>query len=90
MEQVNELLDVIQELKLMGVTGASVMYLFFERWVQPLEKRCQFGFDYPGHEDPSWMSAEELPPGEALKQVKRVLMDVHIVPYVPTLFSASN
>jgi hypothetical protein len=29
MEQVNELLELIQALKLMGVTGASVMYSFF-------------------------------------------------------------
>jgi hypothetical protein len=30
MEQVNELLELIQTLKLMGVTGASMMYSFFE------------------------------------------------------------
>jgi hypothetical protein len=74
----------------MGVTGASIMYSFFECRVQPLKKRCQFGFDYLGPEDPSPMSAEELPPGEALKRVKRVLMHVHDVPYAPALFSASS
>jgi hypothetical protein len=36
------------------------------------------------------MSAEDLLPGEAMKWVGRVLMGVHVVPYVPTLFSASN
>jgi hypothetical protein len=55
------------------------MYSFFERQVQPLQKRCQFGFDYLRPEDPSRMSAEELPLGKALKRVKRVLMDVHSV-----------
>jgi hypothetical protein len=38
MEQVDELLDVIQALKLMGVIGASVMYSFFERRVSAFAK----------------------------------------------------
>jgi hypothetical protein len=66
------------------------MYSFFERQIQPLQKRCQFGFDYLRPKDPSWMFVEELPLGEALKCVKHVLMDVHAVPYVPALFSTSN
>jgi hypothetical protein len=66
------------------------MYSIFERRVQTLQKRCQFGFDYLRPEDHSRMSAEELPLGEALKQVKRVLIDVHTVPYVLVLFSASK
>ncbi|RLN17245.1 hypothetical protein C2845_PM02G18220 [Panicum miliaceum] len=86
MEQVEELLDVIQALKLMGVTGASEMYSFFERRVQPLQNRCQSG----RLKDPSRMSAEESQPREALNRVKHVLMDVHSVSYVPELFSASN
>lgn len=36
------------------------------------------------------MCAEELPAGDALKQVKRVLLDVNSVPYVPQLYSAKN
>jgi hypothetical protein len=90
MEQVEELLDVIQALNLMGVPGASIMYSIFERRVQPLQKRCQSSFDYLGPKDPSRMPAEKLQLGEALKRVKRVLMDIHSVPYVPELFSASN
>jgi hypothetical protein len=90
MEQVEELLNVIQALKLMRVTGASIMYSLFERRVQPMQKRCQSGFDYLGPRDPSRMSAEELQPGEALNRVKCVLMDVHSVPYALELFSASN
>jgi hypothetical protein len=90
MVQVNELLDLIQALKLMGVTGASVMYSFFERRIQPLEKRCRFGFDYLGAEDPSCMCAKEPQPNEVLTRVKRVLLDVDAVPYVPQLFSAKN
>jgi hypothetical protein len=46
--------------------------------------------DYLGPEDPSRMSTEEMLPEEALKRVGHVLMDVHTMPYVPVLFSASN
>jgi hypothetical protein len=90
MEQVEELPDVIQALKLMGITGASVMYSFFERRVQPLQKRCQSGFDYLVPEDPSWTYVDKSQLGEELNRVKHILMDVHYIPYVPELFSASN
>jgi hypothetical protein len=63
----------------MGVTGASMMYSFFERRIQPLQKRCHFGFDYLETEDPSRMFAVELPVGEALRRVGRVLLDVNTV-----------
>jgi hypothetical protein len=74
----------------MGVTSASVIYSFFERQIQPLQKRCSFGFNYLEAEDPSHMSAAELPAGEVLRQVGRPLLDVNTVPYVPPLFSAKN
>jgi hypothetical protein len=43
-----------------------------------------------GAEDPSQMCAEELNDDAALIQVKRVLLDVNTVPYIPELFSAQN
>jgi hypothetical protein len=43
-----------------------------------------------GTEDPSWMCAEELTDDSALIRVKRVLLDVNAIPYVPELFSAQN
>jgi hypothetical protein len=43
-----------------------------------------------GAEDPSWMCAEELTDDAALIRVKRVLLDVNIVPYIPELFSVQN
>jgi hypothetical protein len=48
------------------------------------------GFEYMGAEDPSRMCAEELTDDAALIRVKRVLLDVNIVPYIPELFSAQN
>jgi hypothetical protein len=43
-----------------------------------------------GTEDPSRMCAEELTDDAALIWVKRVLLDVNAVPYVPEFFSAQN
>jgi hypothetical protein len=88
MDQVEELLDTIEAHKLMGVTGASVMFSFFKCRVQPIQQRHKLGFEYTGTEDPSRMCAEELSDDAALLRVKRVLLDVNAVPYVPGLFSA--
>jgi hypothetical protein len=87
MDQVDELLDTIEAQKLMGVTGASVMFSFFKRRVQPIQQRHRLGYEYTGAEDSSRMCAEELPDDAALLRVKHVLLDVDAVPYVPGLFS---
>jgi hypothetical protein len=90
MDQVEELLDTIEAHRLMGVTGASVMFSFFKRRVQPIQQRHKLGIKYTGAEDPSCMYAEELSDDAALLRVKRVLLDVDAVPYVPGLFSARS
>jgi hypothetical protein len=90
MDQVKELLDIIEAQKRKGVTGASVMFSFFKRRVQPIQQRHRLGFEYTGPADPSRMCAEELSDEAALQRVQRVLLDVDAVPYVPTLFSAQN
>jgi hypothetical protein len=90
MDQVKELLDVIEAQKKKGVTGASVMFAFYKRRVQPIQQRHRLGFEYTGPTDPSRMCAEDLPDEVALQRVQRVLLDVDAVPYVLTLFSARN
>jgi hypothetical protein len=90
MDQVEELLDTIAAHKLMGVTGASVMFSFFKRRGQPIQQCHILGFEYKGAEDPSRMCAEELTDEAALTRVRRVLLDVDAVPYVPQLFSSQN
>jgi hypothetical protein len=90
MDQVEELLDIIEANKLMGVTGASVMFSFFKHRVQLIQQRRKLGFKYTGAEDPSRMCAEELSDDAALLRVKLVLLDVDAVPYVLELFSARN
>jgi hypothetical protein len=89
-DQVEELLEFIEANKLMGVTGASVMFSFFKRRVQPIQQGHRLGFEYTGSKDPSRMCAEKLSDDAALLRVKRVLLDVDAVPYVPELFSARN
>jgi hypothetical protein len=90
LDQVKELLEVIEALKMMGVTGASVMFSFFKRRVQPIQQRHKLGFEYSGAEDSSRMCAEELTDEAALRRVGRVLLDVDAVPYVPQLYTAQK
>jgi hypothetical protein len=90
MDQVEELLGTIEAHKLMGVTGVSVMFSFFKRRVQPIQQRHKLGFEYTGAEDPSRTCAEELSDEAALLRVKRVLLYVNTIPYVPGLFSARS
>jgi hypothetical protein len=89
-DQVEELLEFIEANKLMGVTGAFVMFSFFKRRVQPIQQRHQLGFEYTGSKDPSRICAEELSDDAALLRVRRVLLDVDAIPYIPELFSARN
>jgi hypothetical protein len=77
LDQVDELLAIIAAHKEIGVTGASVMFSFFKRRIQPIQQCHTIGFEYIGAEDPSWMCAEELTDDAALIRVKRVLLDVN-------------
>lgn len=85
MDQVDELLTLM-----IGVNSASVMFSFFQRCVQPLQERHNRGFEYLGTEDPSRICAEELSTDATMVRVKRILLDMHAVPYVPELFSAAK
>jgi hypothetical protein len=80
MDQVNELLAIVAAHREIGVNGASVMFSFFKRWIQPIQQRHTLGFEYIGAEDPSRMCVEELTDDAALIRVKRVLLDVNAVP----------
>jgi hypothetical protein len=66
------------------------MFSFFKRRIQPIQQCHTLGFEYIGAEDPSRMCAEELTDDAALIQVKRVLLDVNAIPYIPELFSMQN
>jgi hypothetical protein len=66
------------------------MFSFFKHRIQPIQQRHILGFEYIGAEDPSRMCAEKLTDDAALIRVRRVLLDVDTIPYVPQLFSAQN
>jgi hypothetical protein len=59
------------------------MFSFFKRRIQPLQQRHTLNFKYIGAEDSSRMCAEELFDDAALTRIRRVLLDVDAVPYVP-------
>jgi hypothetical protein len=84
------LLAIIAAHKEIGVTGASIIFSFFKRRVQPIQQCHTLGFEYIGAENPSRMCAEELTHDAALIRVRRVLLDVDAVPYIPQLFSTQN
>ncbi|RLN09993.1 hypothetical protein C2845_PM11G17540 [Panicum miliaceum] len=90
MLQVTKLLELIKEHKDAGVTGACVLPTMYKRRIMPLQKRCRFGFEYLGSNDPSRLTAYILPSQTAFTHVRRVLLDADTVPYVPKLFSAIN
>jgi hypothetical protein len=90
LDQVDELLAIIVAHREIGVTGASVMFSFFKHQIQPIQQCHTLGFEYIGAEDPSRMCAKELTNDAALTRVRRVLLDVDAVPYLPQLFSAQN
>ena len=51
--QEDELLQRIVGMRNMGVTGATVVFSWLGRQIQPLQKHCHLGFEYSGLTDPS-------------------------------------
>ena len=75
-----ELLDWIQQLKGIDVTGGSVVLSWLIRRYRPLQKQHQFGFWYEGLNDPTHFSAEKITNRDALRLVRQVLDGVIILP----------
>lgn len=63
MNQINVLLVEIMEHKKAGVTGASMVYYWMGRRIQPLQKQVRFGFKYLGVLDPSRFTADKIAHG---------------------------
>ena len=74
----------------MRITAASVVYNWIQRRIQPLQRRNTFGFEYQGTQDGSRLVAEPMEHAQALKMTKLIFPDQLHVPYVPTLFRATN
>jgi hypothetical protein len=71
-DQVNELLELITELKLAGLTAVHVMGDWLRRRIQPLKLRERLGFEYVWEEDPT---REKTTPVSD-KSVKKILGEV--------------
>ena len=72
------------------MTAASVVLNWIQRRIQPLQKRKNFGFQYECTQDDSRFSTEPMEQTQALTRVQSILPDLLSVPYVPTVFRASN
>jgi hypothetical protein len=81
-----ELVMRIRALKAKGVTGALVAYSFFERRIQPLQRKVTYGYEYRGTADPSRMAKDVPSMEEIMQRVQRILDKVYSEPYVPKLF----
>jgi hypothetical protein len=74
----------------MGVTAASVVWNYTQRQIHPLQRRVHFAFDYQGTEDVDRLSAEPIDREVGLRVISSIFPDQLKVPYVPTVFKASN
>jgi hypothetical protein len=71
LDQVDELLAIIAAQKEIGVTGASVMFSFFKRRIQPIQQRHTLGFECD--------SSSTCKLGIVFVNVKYVLVSVKLV-----------
>ncbi|RLM57999.1 hypothetical protein C2845_PM18G06070 [Panicum miliaceum] len=69
MDQIDELLVNIMEHKIAGVTGASVVYSWMGRRIQPQQKRSRFHFEYLGISNTTWFIADKILQSEAVRLV---------------------
>jgi len=88
--QEEELLQKIVVLKNKGVTGATVVFSWLGRQIQPLQKRCNAGFEYSSQEDPSRFSSEKIHPDEAMALLYSIFEGEDAVPEIPKLYRRNN
>ena len=88
--QEEELLEKIAVLKNKGVTSATVVFSWLGRQIQPLQKRCNAGFEYSGLEDPSRFSSEKIHPDEAMALLYSIFEGVDAEPEIPKLYRHKN
>jgi hypothetical protein len=68
-----QMLPLLKELKVAGLTGVKVLWTFFERRVQPLKAREHPLYRYTGDDDPTRMKPERLTPLEIRSRVWAVI-----------------
>lgn len=89
MPQIQDLLKKIRTRREAGVTGATIVWSWLQRRIQPLQRRPNFGYHYIAEGDLSRMSQMEIFEVTALKYLKKAV-GVTTVPVVPELFCADN
>ena len=71
MEQVNELLEMIADLREKGLTGAAVMIAFSRRLIQPIKDRCHPAYEWEGREDPTREEVRTVNDDEVIARVAK-------------------
>ena len=77
-------------LKKEKVTGGSVVLSWIGRRIQPLQSRCNLGFEYIGIADPSRFSGERIEGNKAMKLVQWILSGINQVPVLPKVYHVLN
>ena len=68
------------------MAGATMILSWLRRQIQPLQNRCNLGFEYTGLSDPSRFSLEKIYVDEAMVLVHNVLEGVNVVPKILQLY----
>jgi hypothetical protein len=93
MSQVRELLALIRDLWLRGLTGVAVMVNYASCCLQPLKERAHFAYEYAGPDFDTTHEVLELPPTEDLLDRIRSCFapGTHITSYeAPLPFNLAN
>ena len=72
------------------MTTASGVWNYIQRRIQPLHRHVHFDFQYRGTEDVDRLSAEPIDREVRLRVIRKIFLDQLTVPYMPTVFQASN
>ena len=78
--QVDQLLDMIDRLKKLKITGALVVGNWAMRGIQPLQRRTNLGYEYTDEDDPSRLDSKKIAETDAMCHVNRVLDGVEARP----------
>jgi hypothetical protein len=90
LKKIKPLLERIQTLKQQDLTRFGIIASFLHRRVQPLKARENYGFEYSGAEDPSWMVLALELTEEVLERLRKVLKGVTIVPHIVLEYRADR
>ena len=65
-EGIQPFLKQLSVMRDQGLNGIGIVTSFIRRWVQPLQERVHYGFEYTESQDPARVTTDELSEEEVL------------------------